>query len=334
MKIKSLLLITFFAASLNAVAQDDLGNIIQGSVKDAEYLMKGYTAPILKIFGTGLNQGWYNTGKAHKIAGFDLTVTVSPIYFKSQDLVYYVDNTKLSSNIQLVNSSNVPTSGNVPTALGSDDVTPRYRVVENGVTTYVSGPSGLGVKAALKINALPMPMVQFGVGLPKGTDLKLRFFPKTNFGDNNSSANLLGIGVMHDVKQWIPGIKNLPFDLSGFVGFTKLKVDVGIDNSKPDQRGILEANATTIQGIISKKLSVLTVYGALGYNIAKTTVALKGKYDFSNGSITDPLTLSETVNGFRATGGLRLKLAVIAFHADYTIQKYNALTVGFGINIR
>ena len=35
---------------------------------------------------------------------------------------------------------------------------------------------------------------------------------------------------MHDVKQWIPGIKNLPFDLSGFFAFNSLEGSSAIDS--------------------------------------------------------------------------------------------------------
>ena len=118
MKIKTLFIVAFTICALNAFAQDDIDNIIQGSVKDAEYLMKGYTAPLLGAFGSSLNQGWYNSGKAHKIAGFDLTFTVPLAYFKPEDLTYYVDNTKMT-NLQLVDASNNPKSGNVPTAVGA-----------------------------------------------------------------------------------------------------------------------------------------------------------------------------------------------------------------------
>ena len=182
-------------------------------------------------------------------------------------------------------------------------------------------------------------MVQIGFGLPKGFELKMRFMPKTKLGDNGN-VNLLGFGIMHDIKQYIPGIKNLPFDLSAFVGYTKLKLDVGLDSSKPDQRAIFESSSTTIQGLISKKIAVLTVYGGLGYNIAKTTLAMKGNYEFENPApapptiVKDPVNIDVAANGMRATAGLRLKLAVFTFHADYTLQKYKALTVGFGINVR
>ena len=160
-----------------------------------------------------------------------------------------------------------------------------------------------------------------------------------DLGDD-TSFKIFGIGVMHDIKQWIPGIKLLPFDLSGFVGYTKLKLESQYDpETNPENIGLFEMNATTIQGLISKKFSVLTLYGGVGYNIAKSSVALKGSYDINDNGQSDkgevdPLDLKFAASGFRTTAGLRLKLAVFTFHADYTLQKYKCLTVGFGISVR
>ena len=111
-----------------------------------------------------------------------------------------------------------------------------------------------------------------------------------------------------------------------------MKLD--ITQTDPGQVGIFEVNSTTIQGVISKKVAVVTFYGGLGYNIAKSKLALLGDYDIGGSTVTDPLDLNFTASGLRATAGIRLKLAVFAFHADYTVQKYKALTVGFGINVR
>jgi hypothetical protein len=61
---------------------------------------------------------------------------------------------------------------------------------------------------------------------------------------------------------------------------------------------------------------------------------VKGTYNFNGTMIKDPLTLSTDSNGFRGTLGMRIRLAVIAFHADYSFQKYNTITGGFGINFR
>src|SRR6478736_1631010 len=321
MNSKRLILIAFLAIStLTLRAQNDLDNAIQGSVADANYLLKGYATPLMKVMGYGLNQGWYNTAANHKVAGFDLTITGSAVYFPTSDLHYNVDNNKLQ-NVDVVspapNSSGI---ASVPTIFGPDNA-PTYKNRNTG--TQFTGPPGLDVKGTLGSNYVPIPMVQLGFGLPKGIDIKLRYMPKTNIGDNGA-INAFGLGVMHDIKQYRPGIKNLPFDLAGFVGLTKLKLDVGLDSSKPDQHAVFEANTTTIQGLISKKIAVLTVYGSVGYNIAKTNLSMLGKYDFQNPSpapptvVKDPVKFDVTSNGMRATGGLRLKLAIFTFHADYT----------------
>jgi len=284
-----------------------------------------------------LNQGWYNTAAPHKIAGFDLTVTVSALTIPKSEMFFNVSDLGLDV-VRLDDSS--PDYPFAPTAMGPDRApTFAYDDDETGQTTTFDGPGGLGIEEEIGYNVVPMPMAQLGIGLPKGTDVKLRYTPTIDL-DGDGNLKLFGIGVMHNVKQWIPGIKQLPFDLSGFVGYTKFKMEAFMDpEDHPDQVGLFEMNATTIQGLISKKFSVLTLYGGVGYNIAKSRLAMKGEYDVDDdGDIEDhevnPLDLKYSASGLRATAGFRLKLAILTLHADYTLQKYKALTVGIGFSVR
>ena len=333
---KSLMIYLLSVLSISAIAQDDIEQLIKGGTADANKLIEGYVAPMLKSVGYGINQGWYNTAKTHKKFGVDLTVSVSAVYIPNTDLLYTVNNNDLST-IKLENTGSAPVaanaSGNVPTLFGPS-TGPTYRIVSNNTT--FTGPGGaIDLKGDLGIQAIPVPIANLGIGLPKGFDLKLRFVPELDFGDGK--FKLFGVGIMHDMKQYIPVVKELPFDLSAFVGYTNMKLTVGLDPQRPDQKGVFEMSATTIQGLISKKVSVITVYGGLGYNIATSKLAIQGAYDMdNNGSFEtkDPVNVKADANGPRVTGGLRLKLAVFTFHGDYTLQKYNTLTVGFGINVR
>ncbi|MCW5910052.1 MAG: hypothetical protein KIT62_03200 [Cyclobacteriaceae bacterium] len=334
---KILVLFLVSTVSFGSWAQDGLNDLIKGSLSDANKLVEGYTTPALKAFGYGLNQGWYNTAKPHKTLGVDLTISVSAVSIPNSDLFYKVDNSQFN-DLQLVSVGGVPVSnngtGDVPTIFGPD-VTPVYRVPSTN--TEFEGPGGIDLKKEIGIQSMPVPIANLGIGLPKGFDLKFRFVPTLQLGDD-AEFNLFGVGVMHDVKQYIPGIKNLPFDLSGFVGYTKMKMNVDLDvQSGNNQRATFESSATTVQGLISKKISVLTFYGGVGYNIANTKIAMLGDYDIDEDGytdVTDPISLKADANGLRTTVGMRLKLAVITFHGDYTVQKYNTLTVGFGINVR
>lgn len=317
-------LVSGLAASTPVWAQADLDQLLRGSQADANYLAQGYLEPALNAIGSGLNQGWYNTAANHKKFGFDLTVSMSSIQFPTEDLTYFVDNSKLST-IQIVGDPNAPTF------IGSD-VAPTY-AYKAPLTGTFQGPPGVNV-SSLPLGGLPFPMVNLGVGLMWNTDVKIRWASFSPSGGANVS--LFGFAIQHDIKQHIPGLKELPFDLSALFGYTTLNSEVGFDPSFPDQKGKTDFSATTIQALIGKKFSVLTVYGGLGYNFSSGTFKATGTYtDTTTGNqFTDPININSSVSGPRVTGGLRLKLAIFTLHGDYTFQRYNTITLGFGIAVR
>lgn len=333
----SVLAVAFLAFSLPSFAQDDIEELLQESVVDGRKLIGAYVDPFMKSLSLGLNQGWYNTAKPHKIAGVDLTITVNAMTIPDDEVLFRPDKLGLTSVELAPSSANFPYA---PTMVGPDRE-PTFRLKSDPTRTF-QGPAGLNLEEEIGSNKVPVPMVHLGFGLPKGTDIKFRYIPTLNVGDDGT-VKMFGVGVMHDIKQWIPGIKLMPFDLSAFVGFTKfeLQSQLDADNAQnADQRGIFTMNSTTVQAVIGKKFSVITFYGGFGYNIAKSNIALKGQYDINGDGDEvdqfekDPVDLKFAASGPRATIGTRLKLAVFTFHADYTIQKYKCLTVGFGISVR
>ena len=78
---------------------------------------------------------------------------------------------------------------------------------------------------------MPVPTAQIGIGLPFGTELKVRFIPKISIKDGDIS--LWGVGLVHSIMQYLPGNKLLPFDVSLFGGYTKLEGNVPL-SLKPD----------------------------------------------------------------------------------------------------
>lgn len=318
--------------SISVQAQDN--DIIKGGVEDATKVIDGYVGPFMKAMSLGLNQGWYNTGKTHKAWGFDLTLTVNAMTVPSSDRLYNIADLKLT-NIELVPNQPEIKDNNVPTLFGPD-FSPKYRPVNTtDPNLEFSGLPGLDLKKSIGMNAVPVPTLNLGFGLPKGIELKFRFTPKFDL-NGKGNVQMYGLGVMHDIKQYIPGIKNLPFDLSVFAGYTHLILNYDMSGSVDGEnpKAVFGINSTTIQGIISKKVSVITLYGALGYNIAKTNLDLKGTYVIKGETKTDPIALNYSASGPRVTAGVRLKLAVFTLHVDYTLQKYSCLSAGFGISVR
>lgn len=332
------------AGSHTAFAQGDLGELLRGSQADAKYLAEGYISPFLRTYAAGINQGWYNTAKPHKIGGIDFTLSGALVTIPGSDRTFTIDNSSLN-NIYLKNANNgggaispANGTGQVPTIFGKAPA-PTYESKNAGVPmpgTEFNGPEGTDVFDEYLNGRVPVPVFNAGLGLPKGFELKVRWTPEIDFGDGQ--VKMIGFGVMHDIKQHIPGIKMLPFDLSALVAYSKMEIGVSLDENDATKRGEFTVQGTSVQAIISKKISVITPYAAIGFGTGTSTLKVKGDYDLDDNPTTDPtkdpVSVEEKVVSPRMTAGLRLKLLILTIHADYTLQKYSTLTVGLGLSVR
>lgn len=315
--------------------------LIQGGLGDANTYLKNYMNPFAASLGNGLANGWYNTAKPHKTLGFDLTVNMNLAIIP--DAASQFDfNDDNYDNLRLAN----PSEGSMlPTFAGGTTETQLEVFGEREIDgeTYnfeqpIVAPDGFGLSDLPGPLAVPTPTVQLGIGIVKNTDLIIRYTPEINV--DGLSFQSFGFGVKHDFKQWIPGMKLLPFDLSGLVGYNKISTTYQIDEAA-GQFAEFGASATTIQAIISKKLLFFTPYAGVGVNIVNSNFAMRGDYIFNEGTneeitVTDPIDFAfDGSGGPRFTVGARLKILwVLALNVDYTIQKYNTLSLGLGLNIR
>lgn len=343
-------LLYLFLAVTPALAQgeDDIAEFMAAGAKDASKLLSAYMEPAVKSVSFGMTGGWYNTAKAHKTLGFDLSISASTAFIPSSENYFNPNKLNLSSTLVFTNDTR-PGKG-APTVVGPGDKT-TYTLQgdldgngtpDNIVT--IDGPEGIDMKKTVGFAAAPVPMVQLGIGIVKNTDLKIRFVPKTTFGESN--VQMFGVGVMHDVKQHIPGLKLLPFDLSALVAFNSVSGSSDLSNSattatanSADGEMTYKFNSWVFQGIISKKVSVLTGYAGIGYTLINTNVNVDGTYNISadaggNFSVVDPVDMDFKNKSLRLTAGMRLKFGPVFLVADYTVQKYNMLTVGLGVAVR
>jgi len=324
----------------------DFSEFLQASGDDAEKVLGGYIEPFFVGFGNGLANGWYNTAAPHKFPGFDLTVSASLVQVP-EEAQFFQFNAADYGSISGISQDGGPfqSTGQIETVFGPGEANSElqlsyereYEGETYEVSTNIEAPSGFGFPW------VPVPIAQLGIGLPKNTDLKVRFIP--TIATEDFSISLFGIGVMHDFKQWIPGMKTLPFDASVLIGYTRLSAENDFSGSAMTTDGVgeLSVTALTYQLLVSKKLSILTVYGGLGANSISSDLKMLGTYNIEgeapDGSTTeipivDPVNLQFSGGGARATIGVRLKLAILTLHGDYTLQKYNTFNAGVGFSIR
>lgn len=335
-------------------SQFDNVDFLKTAPADGAKYLQAYLAPWTNAFGAGLNGGWYNTAKPHKLGGFDITTSFNVGMVPSSAGTFDLSKIGLSSSMSA--------SGIASTISGPKTAGPAMTYTANGVTLA-------SFKAAPGTNwkIIPVPTAQIGIGLPLGTELKLRYIPKINIQDGDIS--LWGVGLVHSIMQYLPGDKLLPFDVSLFGGYTKLMghaplsltpdLTVAQNYTSPyntpaafaDQKVSMNVTALNISAIASLNLPVITFYGGLGYCKSKTEMKFTGNYptpvlvstplphaEYNNTGVKTgadfPAMNIENFSGLRANIGFRIKLAVITIHADYTKAQYNVYSTGLGISFR
>lgn len=327
--------------------------VASGGAANVQYLVGGYVAPLAEDLGSLINSGWYNTAENHKRFGFDLSVNMSTIFIDDQSKFFQIDPTKLTGIGYLGT-----VTGNQPmaTAYGPESEVPTFTY--NGLPNApggFNGPGGGNLSGDIPIGSMAVPTIQAGLGLFANTDLRFRFTPATSI--NNTEVKAWGVGALHDIKQHIAGLKELPFSLSVLLAYSNMTVTTDLgglfetasgSGSYAGQQGVGETTAFNAQVLISKQIPVLTFYGGLGYNSSTTTYSIKGDYFVDHTytvagqpplaqpvSLKDPYKQEFSNNGFRFTGGIRFKFGPIFLNSDYTFFKGDGLlSLGFGATVR
>jgi hypothetical protein len=341
---------------LSSVAFSQLNNVdfLRSIPADGVKFIEAYIAPWANAFGAGLNGSWYNTAKPHKLGGFDITMGLNVGIVPSSAESFDISSLGLSSSIT--------GSGTAPTIAGADADGPLMKYSQSGVTlASFNTPPGTTWKY------IPVPTLQAGIGLPLGTELKVRFIPR--FPIKEGDIMLWGVGLMHSIMQYIPGNELLPLDVSVFGGYTRLNGNVPIDlrpqvgiaqnyitinpaTAFNDQNVSMTVEALNVSAIASFNLPVISFYCGLGYSKTRTLVKLTG--NFPTPKLAGPITSQyaeyndsgvktdadfpeidiQNFSGLRANIGFRIKLGVITFHTDYTRAQYNVLSAGLGVSFR
>ncbi len=350
---KNLFFVLFISMVFNTNAQNIEDLLVSGK-KDASIYLGHYIEPVNKGLIYNLNNGWYHTGKTHEKYGFDITIQATASLVPENDKTFTFRNSNYT-NLALQSGLS---SDNLPTVMGGDSnqlIDVRIPVDALGNTVPLGTQAGFkiasfetldGIEDELPIAAVPTPMVQFGLGLPSKTDLKLRFVP--NVGSDDVTFNLFGIGLQHNILQHFKVTDRNPiFDLSVLAAFTTSKTvytpkdsSIGIN-----QETIININAYTAQLIGNVDLKIINFYAGIGYVAGSSSVKVLGDYTFNynyvgvplpstSAVIHDPIDINHSLSGIKTTLGMRLNIAWFKIFADYTIQEYHTANAGIAFSFK
>lgn len=318
------LLFTFLSVIIGLTSHAQYA-ILESDIQQGEKLIEAYFTPMAESFGAGLNNGWYNTAKPHSLGGFDVTFTLNSVIIPNSAKTFNIEDA--GGNVFVAAGS----TNEASTVFGSDETTNMFYIAAD--PSLPPSPSGVGFEmpGGFETPTMPLPMIQAGIGLIKNTGIDIRYMPMLNVGDN-INVNLFGVGLKHDLLQWIPGIGDaIPMSLSLQWGYTSLNTELKIAG----QEVSLNTKANTINLVASKKLLMVTGYAGLGYNSATTTFAADANFDLEGVRFEEKIEMDFASNkNLRANIGLRLNMAVVTIQADYTFAEYPTATLGLGVSLR
>ena len=293
-------------------------NILQNNLNEGEKLIEAYFTPMAETFGAGLNNAWYNTAKPHSILGFDVTFSLNTVIVPNS-----AENFMIEDNFNGIFTSSDEDASTIFGSMSSTQM--NYNPGNNLASSSFNMPGGL------KTPILPLPMIQAGIGVYKKTSLDIRYMPLLDVGDN-ININLYGFGAKHDLLQWIPAVGNvIPMSLSIQAGYTNLNTELKVAG----QEVALNTKATTLNLIASKKVLMLTGYAGIGYSYSNTNFSANPNFDLNGLSFDNELDISfESTRKLRTNLGLRLNIALMTIHADYTFADYPTATIGVGVSLR
>jgi len=219
----SALLICGFTTSLKA--QEAITNIFKSGLADLNTVANSYLRPAGNSLSAGLGSNWYNTADVHKTFGFDLTIGGSVVVAPQSERTF--DITGLQNlKPTVAGTTQAPTFAGKGSGVELNLMQPHF--LKDGTTVNPLWNNGTGKIVSFTTpkgvsKYIPAPTVQLTIGLPIINDVSIRWMPTVKTSD--AKVSFWGLGVKHNFKQWIPGVKMLPFDASVLVAYTKLNAD-------------------------------------------------------------------------------------------------------------
>ena len=337
---RKLFALLFLIPSISVLSQEKEGDIyFQIGTSDAELYLKNYLSPLFNGIGYGFNSGWYNTAATHDRWGFDFTISANVAFIPRKDLTFTFNNSQFDH--LKVSSGN---SAELSTIFGPENKADRPELTiidDNGeeLVRATSFPGAINMKDAVGFSAVPMPMYQFGLGIIKNTDLKLRILPKISFDD--ASVSMIGFGLQHDLGQWFKELQWQNISIAVFAGYNQLTMKYGLNYDAPateENEGILNLSGFNLQALASKEYyKIITLYGGIGYSRAGSRVRLTGTYpagDINYQLPEDPIDFKYGDNSANVTFGITLKLVIVTVGVSHCIQNYHVTNASVGLTIR
>lgn len=373
--------ITLFILGLSLLATPTYSQQEVFSVGELDPYFGEYIKPMAIGMATSLGAGWAHEARPHKTLGFDISLSATGVMFPTSALNFSTEALSGMEGYTFTNSDGPVSS--LPTLVSPDQANADINKTISYTTPVGSGSETIVIPAfnGLDIPFAPGASLQLAIGLPKGIEIIGRYVPEASSYINDyagiddlkvNKMNSWGIGVKHDIKQWIPVVAKVPFlEISALLAYSEFNFDItspsiaitpqtladasGIiitDNSGAsyeDQGFAMEMNSFNGALLVGLNIPVIRPFVGVGFNKASVNTGLTGTFPilsvdetvlspddlFVVNDVEDsPLYLEAERTFVNFQAGINIKIAVFTIHAQYTYQEYSMYSGGIALGFR
>jgi hypothetical protein len=290
---RTLLLVALAMCCVSATAfaqlQENLGALSGDNAK-------GYLQPLAKGLSATMNSSIWQTGRVPK-EGFFISfgARLAGVNFSDDDKTYTpTDPTGFTGTAPV----------KAPTVLGD-----RSAVAQPGVGgTTLLHPGGF------EVGEFAFGSPQLYIGSLYGTVATVRFLT-IDIGDSDlGKFDLLGLGAMHSISQYI---EDAPFDLAFGIFWQQFKID--------DK--LVDTNAFNVSVMGSKEYGWIQPYVGLGFD----TFNMESEYKSSSSSIGTVNVEFDTESNFHGTLGGLAKFGILGVFGEVNVAARTGLALGFNV---
>ena len=175
--------------------------------------------------------------------------------------------------------------------------------------------------------------------------------------------SLVGVGAKHDLKQWMPGLEDIPVGVAFFGGYTWLRVYSGF-KTEPDDYTYMEDHlpahftgqevqsiiqAYMVDLLLSTDLNYINAFASIGYGRSWSKTRVRGNIPVP---VFDPLISTEGPvytddhvykvpdtkhtlhSNLRVNAGFRFNVSLFTMHLVYTWSGRSVYSAGLGMSFR
>jgi hypothetical protein len=199
--------------------------------------------------------------------------------------------------------------------------------------TVANAPQGL---LDSRVPVTPLPIPQFQIGTLYGTDLQLRYFPPAQVG-GYGELDLFGVGLRHDIDQWIP--VPLPLEIAVQGAYNQF----GLSTQDPtaavgEFQEVVSARGWAANLQVSRGIPAVPIQAYSGLQVESFNAEYSYTFnvsDLTNNQVSpQEITLDQdAATSVRGILGLTVTAAVVRFNVDYAVAANDVLTVGLGVRL-